>query len=151
MKKDAPGDSENDFFTRMRRVMRESGVKDTMDRLGEQIGRTISGTNEPPSVRRVDNIPTASFNDVGGLREAKRELEAVCLALSNPEAYQRWGARPPKGVLLYRPPGTGKTLLARCVAGQAHAAFFHVRAVDVASMWYGQAERRPPGPLDPPR
>src|SRR5262249_38793187 len=110
--------------------------------LGEQIGRTISGTNEPPSVRRVENIPTASFSDVGGLREAKRELEAVCLALSNPEAYQRWGARPPKGVLLYGPPGTGKTLLARCVAGQAQASFFHIRAVDVSSMWYGQAERR---------
>jgi transitional endoplasmic reticulum ATPase len=45
-------------------------------------------------------------------------------------------------VLLYGPPGTGKTLLARCVAGQAEASFFHVRAVDIASMWYGQAEKR---------
>jgi len=45
-------------------------------------------------------------------------------------------------LLLFGPPGTGKTLLARCLAGQADAAFFHLKVVDVASMWYGQAERR---------
>src|SRR5581483_3757193 len=67
---------------------------------------------------------------------------SICAALATPELYQRWGTRPPRGVLLYGPPGTGKTLLARCVAGQAQAEFIHIRAVDVASMWYGQAEKK---------
>ena len=92
----------------------------------------------PPPVER----PRATFDDIGGLVEAKRELEAVCSALRDPESYRRWGARPPRGLLLFGPPGTGKTLLARCLAGQADAAFFHLRVVDVSSMWYGQAERR---------
>jgi SpoVK/Ycf46/Vps4 family AAA+-type ATPase len=92
----------------------------------------------PPASER----PSASFEDIGGLVEAKREMEAVCAALRDPESYRRWGARPPRGLLLYGPPGTGKTLLARCLAGQADAAFFHLRVVDVSSMWYGQAERR---------
>jgi transitional endoplasmic reticulum ATPase len=65
--------------------------------------------------------------------------------------YKRWGTRPPRGVLLFGPPGTGKTLLARCVAGQADAEFIHIRAVDIASMWYGQAERQMQGAFDEAR
>jgi AAA+ superfamily predicted ATPase len=86
--------------------------------------------------------PEAAFDEVGGLEEAKRELQAICLALRDPEAYRRWGARPPKGVLLFGPPGTGKTLLARCLAQAAGARFIHVRAADITSKWYGEAERR---------
>jgi DNA polymerase III delta prime subunit len=84
----------------------------------------------------------ASFADVGGQETAIRELQAICLAIRDPEAYRRWGARPPKGVLLYGPPGTGKTLMARCLAHEAGARFLHVKAVDVASKWYGEAEQR---------
>jgi len=86
--------------------------------------------------------PGASFDDVGGQEEAKRELQAICLAIRDPQAYRRWGARPPKGVLLYGPPGTGKTLLARCLAREAGARFIHIRATDITSKWYGEAERR---------
>ena len=43
---------------------------------------------------------------------------------------------------MYGPPGTGKTLLARCLAAESGANFVHVRATDVASKWYGEAERR---------
>ena len=92
------------------------------------------------AVREV--TPGASFDEVGGQEEAKRELQAICLAVRDPEAYRLWGARPPKGVLLYGPPGTGKTLLARCMAQEAAATFIHVRATDVTSKWYGEAERR---------
>jgi len=45
-------------------------------------------------------------------------------------------------VLLYGPPGTGKTMLARALAHEAGARFLHVRATDVVSKWYGEAERR---------
>lgn len=83
-----------------------------------------------------------AFEDVGGQDEAKRELQAICLAIRDPESFHRWGARPPKGVLLYGPPGTGKTLLARCLAEEAGARFIHLRAADITSKWYGEAERR---------
>lgn len=142
MKKEQPGGEDRDLWQRLRRAAKDASLRDAVDRLGDQLARSVSGANDSPGVRRAERIPVATFNDVGGLAEAKRELEAVCLALSNPESYKRWGARPPKGVLLYGPPGTGKTLLARCVAGQARASFFHIRAVDVSSMWYGQAERK---------
>jgi transitional endoplasmic reticulum ATPase len=142
MKKGPPPGGEQDLWNRLRRAARDSGVQDLVDKAGEKLGKALTGAADTPPVRALDQIPSATFSDVGGLEEAKRELESVCVALTSPERYRRWGARPPKGVLLYGPPGTGKTLLARCVAGQARATFFHIRAVDVASMWYGQAERR---------
>jgi transitional endoplasmic reticulum ATPase len=141
MKKEPPQEGDTSLWQRVRRVTREVDVRDVLDRVGSEIGKAITPGRET-GARRVTNIPATTFSDVGGLDDAKRELESVCVALSRPESYRRWGARPPKGVLLYGPPGTGKTLLARCVAGQARAAFFHLRAVDVSSMWYGQAERR---------
>lgn len=142
MKKEPSAGSENDVWSRVLKAARDVDVREVLDRVTEGVNRVLPGPDGPAGVRKATHIPAASFNDVGGLAEAKAELESVCLALSNPDAYRRWGARPPKGVLLYGPPGTGKTMLARCVAGQAQAAFFHIRAVDVASMWYGQAERR---------
>lgn len=87
-------------------------------------------------------VEASAFVEVGGQDQAKRELEALCLAIRDPGVYTSWGIRPPKGVLLHGPPGTGKTLLARCVAAEADAAFFHVRVTDVTSRWYGDSERR---------
>ncbi|HEV2123137.1 MAG TPA: ATP-binding protein [Chloroflexota bacterium] len=103
------------------------------------------GTLSPPDRSRASvssDTPESSFADVGGQEVAKRELQALCLAIKNPEAYRRWGARPPKGVLLFGPPGTGKTLLARCLARESGARFIHLRAADITSKWYGEAERR---------
>ncbi len=63
------------------------------------------------------------FSDVAGLYEAKEELSDLIKFLNNPIAFQRLGARPPKGILLYGEPGTGKTMLARALAGEAKVSF----------------------------
>jgi len=52
------------------------------------------------------------FADVGGMQEAKQELEEIVDFLKNPEKYKKVGARTPKGALLVGPAGTGK-----CVTG----------------------------------
>ena len=59
------------------------------------------------------------FTDIAGMDEVKNELIEIVDYLKEPEKYQKIGARPPKGVLLYGAPGSGKTLLARAVAGEA--------------------------------
>jgi transitional endoplasmic reticulum ATPase len=82
------------------------------------------------------------FDDVGGQEAAKAELEAICIAIREPARFRRWGARPPRGVLLFGPPGTGKTMLARALAHESGATFIHVRASDVVSKWYGEAEQK---------
>lgn len=93
-------------------------------------------------VRKSIEDSSDPFAAVGGLPQVKRELRGVLVAVRDPDAYRRWGVRPPRGVLLHGPPGTGKTLLARCLALGAGARFVHVRSTDVTSKWYGEAERR---------
>src|SRR5690606_22778769 len=64
------------------------------------------------------------------------------LPLKHPELFQRLGIDPPKGVLLYGPPGTGKTLLARAVANESAAKFFHIAGPEIMGRFYGESEQR---------
>jgi transitional endoplasmic reticulum ATPase len=66
----------------------------------------------------------------------------VELPLRHPELFQRLGVDPPKGVLLHGPPGTGKTLLARAVANESEAKFFHIAGPEIMGSAYGESERR---------
>lgn len=72
----------------------------------------------------VDEKPTESYADIGGLDKQIEELiEAIVLPMTHKERFQNIGIRPPKGLLMYGPPGTGKTLLARACAAQTNATF----------------------------
>jgi cell division protease FtsH len=96
------------------------------------------------TARRVaaDSKDRVTFKDVAGIDEAEEELEEIVDFLKNPDRYTRLGARIPHGVLLYGPPGTGKTLLARAVAGQAHAAYFHISASEFVEAIVGVGASR---------
>lgn len=82
------------------------------------------------------------FTDVGGLKEAKRELEEIVDFLKNPKKYHDVGARTPKGALLIGPAGTGKTLLARAVAGEANVPFFSMAGSEFMEMLVGVGASR---------
>jgi cell division protease FtsH len=96
------------------------------------------------TARRVgdDSKDRVTFKDVAGIDEAEEELEEIVDFLKNPDRYTKLGARIPHGVLLYGPPGTGKTLLARAVAGQAHAAYFHISASEFVEAIVGVGASR---------
>ncbi|HEX6072426.1 MAG TPA: AAA family ATPase, partial [Sphingomicrobium sp.] len=64
------------------------------------------------------------------------------LPLRHPELFHRLGVDPPRGVLLHGPPGTGKTLLARAVANESSARFFHIAGPEIMGSAYGESERR---------
>jgi len=83
-----------------------------------------------------------TFNDVGGVKEAKQELEEVVDFLKHPRKYRKLGARTPKGVLLIGPSGTGKTLLARAVAGEAGVPFFSMAGSEFMEMLVGVGASR---------
>ena len=82
------------------------------------------------------------FDDVGGVDEAKQELEEVVDFLKHPKKYIAMGARTPKGVLLVGPSGTGKTLLARAVAGEAGVPFFSMAGSEFMEMLVGVGASR---------
>jgi transitional endoplasmic reticulum ATPase len=99
---------------------------------------------EPSAMREVlVEIPRIQWDQVGGLEEAKQNLkEAVQWPLEHPDAFDRMGIKPPKGVLLYGPPGTGKTLLAKAVATESQANFISIKGPEVFSKWVGESEKR---------
>ncbi|HET9489500.1 MAG TPA: AAA family ATPase [Methylomirabilota bacterium] len=101
-------------------------LEDVFAKLGEKYG-DLTGRLET----RIR--PDVSFDEVGGLRQAKAALGGFKNALTAPELYGQWGIQPPKGVLLYGPPGTGKAMLARALASAAEAIFFRLRLLNITS------------------
>lgn len=82
------------------------------------------------------------FSDVAGQEESKQELSELLSFLTKKDAYEKTGARAPRGMLLVGPPGTGKTLLARALAGEARASFIAVTGSDFANRFIGAGKER---------
>jgi len=97
----------------------------------------------PSGLREIYvETPDVTWNDIGGLHEVKQILrENIELPLKHPELYERYGLKPPRGVLLYGPPGCGKTLLAKAVARECGANFIAIRGPEIISKWVGESER----------
>lgn len=94
---------------------------------------------EPEEPRTRD----VTYDDIGGLGDTISQVrEMIELPLKHPELFQRLGIDPPKGVLLHGPPGTGKTLLARAVANESEAKFFHIGGPEIMGKFYGESEQR---------
>jgi cell division protease FtsH len=89
------------------------------------------------TARLLAQVPKVGFADVGGSAEAKRTLVDLVAFLKAPAAWEKSGARLPRGVLLEGPPGYGKTLLARAVAGEAKLPFFEVAASEFVELFAG--------------
>lgn len=83
-----------------------------------------------------------TFNDVGGLKELKKDLLCVVDFLKNGEKYKKVDAKLPKGCLLVGPPGTGKTLLAKVVANEAKVPFLYMNGSDFVEMYVGRGAAR---------
>jgi len=90
----------------------------------------------------VKGKQSITFGDVGGMDEAKQELQEIVDFLKNPKKYIKVGARTPKGVLLVGPSGTGKTLLARAVAGEANVQFLSIAGSEFMEMLVGVGASR---------
>jgi len=98
---------------------------------------------EPSAMREhVAETTSTTFDDIGGLDAAKRELErAVTWPLSYGPLFEAASADPPTGVLLYGPPGTGKTLLARAIAGESDVNFITVAGPELLDRYVGESEK----------
>lgn len=98
---------------------------------------------EPSAMREVLlEIPKISWDDVGGLEEAKERLkEMVEWPLKNPQSFKNLGIKAPRGILLYGMPGTGKTMLAKAVANESEANFISVKGPQIFSKWVGESEK----------
>ncbi|KAF7985776.1 hypothetical protein HWV62_393 [Athelia sp. TMB] len=104
--------------------------------------RFALGTSNPSALREtVVEIPTTTWDDVGGLEKVKQELqETVQYPVDHPEKFIKYGMSPSKGVLFYGPPGTGKTLLAKAIANECNANFISIKGPELLTMWFGESE-----------
>nr|CAG8482787.1 9055_t:CDS:2 [Entrophospora candida] len=82
------------------------------------------------------------FKDVAGMDEAKEEIMEFVKFLKDPTAYEKLGAKIPKGAILSGPPGTGKTLLAKATAGEAEVPFLSVSGSEFVEMFVGVGPSR---------
>lgn len=104
--------------------------------------RTALDSCNPSALREtVVEVPTVTWDDIGGLEDVKRELkETVQYPVEHPEKYQKFGMSPSKGVLFYGPPGCGKTLLAKAIANECQANFISIKGPELLTMWFGESE-----------
>ncbi len=98
---------------------------------------------QPSALREVTvTRPKETWNDVGGLDEAKQQLrEVIEWPLKYPKLYKRLESNPPSGILLYGPPGTGKTLIAKALAHESEVNFISVKGPEFLSKWVGESEK----------
>jgi len=98
---------------------------------------------EPSAMREyVAETPSTDFDDVGGLDEAKTQLEqAVTWPLMYGPLFDAADTAPSAGVLLHGPPGTGKTLLARAIAGESEVNFIQVQGPELLDRYVGESEK----------
>ncbi|KAG1739442.1 P-loop containing nucleoside triphosphate hydrolase protein [Suillus paluster] len=100
-------------------------------------------TVRPSAMRSVFvETPPVRFDDIGGQAHVIQKLrEAVEWPLLHPEAFQRLGVRPPKGLLLYGPPGCSKTVLARACATESGVNFVAVKGPELLNKYVGESEK----------
>merc|ERR1711915_1056797 len=104
--------------------------------------RFAMGKSTPSAIREtVVEVPSVTWDDVGGLENVKRELqELVQYPVEHPEKFLKFGMMPSKGVLFYGPPGCGKTLLAKAIANECQANFISIKGPELLTMWFGESE-----------
>lgn len=118
----------------------------------DQSASIITKSYGPEKVNRVQLTQSVSWDQIGGLEEAKQLLrEAIELPISNPEIYKKYGRKPLKGIMLHGPPGCGKTLLGKAAytslaslygAQLLSSGFIYVKGPEILSKWVGESEAR---------
>ncbi|XP_042147021.1 ATPase family protein 2 homolog isoform X2 [Ixodes scapularis] len=98
---------------------------------------------KPSAMREVSlEIPKVRWSDIGGMEEVKLKLrQAVEWPWKHREAFERLGATPPHGLLLYGPPGCSKTMVAKALATESGLNFIAIKGPELFSKWVGDSER----------
>ncbi len=107
----------------------------------KDIKTTIEKTKKDSNMVNSLNIPNVTWDDVGGLLEAKNEIiDTIMLPQWYPQLFQN-KIKPRTGILFFGPPGTGKTMLAKAVANECKMNFMSVKGPELLNMYVGESEK----------
>ncbi|CAM9337816.1 unnamed protein product [Scytosiphon promiscuus] len=122
-------------------VIAAEGNSQTADASSANRDRSARGVPQPGDRGDGRRVGGGDWGSVGGLSSQIQQLrEAIELPLRSPEVLQRYGVRPPRGVLLHGPPGTGKTTLARAAAEACGCHVIVVNGSELMSRFVGESE-----------
>ncbi|SDC93044.1 ATPase family associated with various cellular activities (AAA) [Terribacillus halophilus] len=103
--------------------------------------KTIMYDNEKNKMVEIEKR-LETFDDVGGLEDVKKKIRTdFIVPIQSPEIFEAFGKKIGGSLLFYGPPGCGKTFLARTVAGEINARFFHLDIQAILSKWLGESEQ----------
>ena len=139
MKKEEEGEGEGEERRRPRRRRRvtTADFSAALSLVGASVSRGVGLDSSSFSFSST----VTSWDDVGGIEEAKRALRrAVELPLRRPGACSRLGVPAARGVLLFGPPGCSKTTLASALATAAGASLHVLSAASLFSAYVGEGE-----------
>ncbi|MBL0158802.1 MAG: AAA family ATPase [Bryobacterales bacterium] len=100
----------------------------------------VSGVGSRSSSGATAREPAITFADVGGLAEAKRQIQELVQANLNGKQFGQYGVVR-NGILLHGPRGTGKTFLAEAVAGEFSLKYIYISAAGLHHKYVGETER----------
>jgi len=119
----------------------DAEVLESMSVTMEHFRYALSVSNPSALRETVVEVPTVTWDDIGGLEETKRNLrELVTYPIEHADKYKKFGLNPSRGCLFYGPPGCGKTLLAKAIANECQANFISVKGPELLTMWFGESE-----------
>jgi len=111
------------------------------------VKQTVSGSKDDGDIKEaIDGTllmekPNVSWDDIAGLKEAKRAVEdAVIIPMKRKDLFE--GRESYRAMLLHGPPGCGKTLLAKAAASECDLPFFILSAADIMDKFVGESEKR---------
>jgi len=117
-------------------------ILDKLEVREEHFNKALREMNPSAMREVVIETPDVTWEDVGGLEEAKKELrEAVEWPIKYSDIFEHMDAEVPKGILMSGPPGTGKTLMAKAVARESESNFISVKGPEFFSKWVGESEK----------
>lgn len=119
----------------------DAEILDSMSVTQDHFKHAMALSN-PASLREtIVEIPTTTWQDIGGLENVKRELrETVQYPIEFADKFAKFGMSPSKGVLFYGPPGTGKTMLAKAIANECNANFISIKGPELLNKYIGESE-----------
>lgn len=117
-------------------------ILDKLEVKEEHFNKALREMNPSTMREVVIETPDVTWEDVGGLEEAKKELrESVEWPIQYSDIFDHMDAEVPKGILMSGPPGTGKTLMAKAVARESESNFISVKGPEFFSKWVGESEK----------